>query len=280
MLQFYDKHLLLSALALAALGGTATATVADRETEPIGCDLSDGYASDVGAYLDEASACLAATESADVRAVDARIRALTERQRARYDMVPLAARDSLDAAARAHAMDMAARGYADHLSPEGLDHMARVRRLDRTGLYGAMGANITIVPAGTDPIAAFNALISDPVNAENLTREVFTHTGLGVAKAADGSLYIVQVLAQLDGELTTPAPVSLAQSVRLTADFTDPRFVHTGWRLEDGNSVRLASGSTKGISPRRMLEDTGLIEVEARLGTEIYALQGPALSLR
>ncbi|MCI4644674.1 MAG: CAP domain-containing protein [Hyphomonadaceae bacterium] len=280
MLQFYDKPFILSALALAALGGAAQATTADRETEPIACDLSNGFASNVEAYLGESTACLSALEADEVTAVDTRIRALTERHRARYNMDPLAQRTSLDAAARAHAMDMAARGYADHVSPEGLDHLDRVRRLDRAGLYGAMGANITIVPAGTDPIDAFNALISDPVNAENLTRGVFTHAGLGVAQADNGDLYIVQVLAQLDGELNRPAPLSLAHSVRLNANFANARFEHTGWRVETGDAVRLASGGTRGISSRRLEGETGLIEIDARLGTEVFALRGPAISLQ
>ena len=279
MLQFYDKKMILSALAVAALAGSASATAADRETEPIACDLSDGYASSVDAYVGEATSCLATAETGDVAAVDARIRALTERHRARNNMAPLADRVSLNEAARAHAMDMAVRSYAAHVSPEGLNHMDRVRRLDRTGLYGAMGANITIVPAGTDPIDAFNALISDPVNAQNLTREVFTHSGIGVAKAEDGRLYIVQVLAQLDGELNQPAPITLARSVRVSAEFADTRFEQTGWRLESGDAVRLASGGTSGISARSLPAETGLIEINARLGTEVYALQGPALRL-
>lgn len=279
MLQFYDRPLILSALALAALAGAASATTAERETEPIACNLSDGFATGVDAYVGETTSCLASAETGDVAAVDARIRALTERHRARYDMPPLDERVALNEAARAHAMDMAARAYAAHMSPEGLNHLDRVRRLDRTGLYGAMGANITIVPAGTDPVDAFNALISDPVNAENLTRNVFTHAGLGVAKSEDGSLYIVQILAQLDGELNEPAPMALARSVRVSAAFADTRFEQTGWRLETGDAVRLASGGTSGISARRLPAETGLIEIDARLGTEVYALQGPALSL-
>lgn len=282
MLQFYDKHLTLSVLALAALTGPALADTAPAtgSASATPCTLEDGLSTSPRAFASEASACLERAESETETAVAARIDALTDYRRARFNMAPLEHRASFDAAARLHALDMAERGYAAHQSPEGLNHLDRVRRLDRTVLIGASGANVTIVPAGTEPVDAFNALVSDPVNAANLTRDAFTHAGVGVAESADGQVYIVQVFAQVDGELAEPLAYALAASQPVAATFVDARFEQAGWRLSIPETGASARGFGDALGQRRLGEGTAYLAIEAELGNRIYELSGPAVEVR
>ncbi|MEO0785921.1 MAG: CAP domain-containing protein [Pseudomonadota bacterium] len=264
---------LVSALALAALGLPAHAAVASTSDA---CSLQDGYASSPAAFSEEVDACIAAKGQASSIAAETQIAALSERHRAQYGLDPLPVRQSLKTAARAHAMDMAARGYASHVSPEGLNHLDRLRRLDRTALFGATGANIAILDPGTDAIAAFNAIISDEVNAENLRRTGFSHMGVGVASAPDGRIFVVQLFAKVDALLDTPMPhmVSAPQS-------TSSHFVDTDFRADDlwltskDGSAHVAHD----IVPARHTSGEAAIEMEARLGTATFTLHGPVVTI-
>lgn len=278
MLQFYDKPFAATVLALAALAAPAMADVA--EATPSVCDLSDGYAAGVVGFTEEAEACLATHDSQAHAETRARIDALTERHRARFNLEPLKTRASLDQAATAHALDMAARDYAAHRDEFGRSHSERLRMLDRTLLVGASGANIAIVPAGTDAVDMFNALIADPVNAQNLTRDVFTHAGLGLAEGADGRIYIVQVFAQVDGELNEALPLTLPSLAAVEARFIDPRFEQAGWRLETADGTALSRGAGETIARRTLAAETAYLNIEATLGTETYRLAGPAIEAR
>ncbi len=276
MLQFYDKYWTLSVLALAALTVPANAEPAASD----GCELSDGYARELPAFMAEADACLAREVTAPAKATAERIAVLTERLRAKAGLAAFATRDSLDRAARAHALDMAARGYVAHSDPEGRNHLDRLRALDRTLLVGATGANVAVVPKSYGPIDAFNALIEDEVNRENLTRSSFTHAGVGVAEGPD-ALYLVQVFAQVDGELETPLPLRLPALASVKAELLNPRFEPEAWRLEasDGRPVRRGLGTT--ILARNGGPDADgpyYLEIDARLGTAVYALNGPMVS--
>ena len=278
MLQFYDKTLAASVLALAALAAPVSADVA--ESAAPACDLSDGYALGVIDFTEEAEACLAEHKHGAHAETHAGVMALTERHRARFNLEGFETRATLDQAALAHAMDMAARGYAAHADGFGRSHSERLRMFDRTLLVGASGANITIVPTGTDPVDVFNALISDPVNAANLTRDVFTHAGLGMAESADGRTYVVQVFAQVDGELETALPLTLSNLADVEASFIDPRFSQAGWRLETADGVALRRGSGETIAARALDGVTAYLDIEATLGTQTYHLSGPAVETR
>lgn len=278
MLQFYDKAFAASVLALAALAAPVSADVADSASSA--CDLSDGYASGVIGFTAEAEACLAQHQHDAHAETHAGVMALTERHRARFNLDGFETRATLDMAATAHAMDMAARGYAAHADELGRSHSERLRMFDRTLLVGASGANITIVPAGTDPVDVFNALISDPVNAANLTRDVFTHAGLGMAESADGRTYVVQVFAQVDGELDTALPLTLSNLADVEASFIDPRFSQAGWRLETADGVALRRGNGERIAARALDGVTAYLDIEATLGTQTYQLSGPAVEAR
>lgn len=275
MLQIYDKALLTSALALAVL---ASPSLADTDDPASGaaavCDLSDGYSASALAFAHEATACVAA--DAGTTEIAATLIALTDRAREKNGMAPLASRDSLGAAATAHAMDMAARGYASHSDTQGLGHADRVRILDRSAIFGAMGANVTVVDARLDGIAIHNALMADPVNAENMARGAFTHGGVGMAEA-NGERYIVQLFAQIDGELETPLPVALPRVAGFDVAFADDGFDLAGWRLEDNAGLRVRSGTINRFQRRG--EETGQLSlaIEAVRDNQVHTLKGPIM---
>jgi len=274
MLQFYDKTWSVSVLAFAALTLPISAS-ATTQSAPGNCDLSNGYEGRLAEQVSEMEACLERAEDSHTE-VSERISVLSARYRDKTVMRPLERHSSLDRAARAHALDMAERTYVSHSDPEGRGHLERVRLLDRTLILGVSGANMSVVDANAEPIDAFNALISDPVNRENLLRETFTHMGIGMAEA-DGRLYIVQLFAQVDGQLERLLPLEVSDRAAIKADFTDPKFEQAGWRLTTAGGEVLARGLGKVVSTRDLTGEAAYLEIEALRGETTYRLRGPAL---
>ncbi len=271
MLQFYDKTWAVSVLAFAALAAPVSLAHGAPEDS---CDLSNGYALNADAFDAEAKACLAATTR--LADVEDRIRALSDRQRAKAGMAPLKTRAALNDAARLHALDMAARGYTKHSDLEGRSHLQRVRMLDRTLLVGAFGANVAAIP-GEDSIDAFNALIGDSANRRNLVRDEFSHLGVGAA-ASDGMLYVVQLFAQADGELRRALPFALTDRSALKAEFADAGFTPIGWRLENAEGRTLAQGRGDRLHRRMDIDEPAYLEVAVSRDLQTYYLKGPMVA--
>lgn len=276
MLQKYDKLLASSALALAALAGTA---IADTAGDAPACDLSQGYANSATGFTAQLESCLTDQSTTIHRGdVEAGVLALTQRHRSQLGIEELGTRPSLDQAAQAHALDMAARGYAAHSDPEGRGHMHRVRTLDRSVLIGAAGANIAVGGLDNGP-DAFNALIADTVNRDNLSRDIFSHVGVGAAEAEDGTIYVVQLFAQIDGELKAPLPVASTQTADLRASFVDSGFEHVGWSLTDEAGRLLDRGYGARLSASLDAAESAFLNIDvARHGGDTYSLKGPRIS--
>lgn len=239
MLQIRYRFMSLSALALATLTLPAAAVST--------CDLADGLSLDPAVFNQEVSACYdSQSDSKSNARLEGQLIDATDRIRADDSKASLTPLASLEQAARIHAMDMAARDYAGHADPEGRGHLERVRMLDRTVLIGAAGANIAIVE-GTqhDAGAVFDALRRDPVNASNMTRSAFTHTGVGIAEA-NGRTYIVQLFARVDGRLETPMPVHVTGNDNIRATFEEAGLQPVAWRLTSpaGDTIARGYGST------------------------------------
>lgn len=186
----------ISALAFAALGLTASA-----EQE---CDLSDGLALQPAAFQMEAAACFRGVEGArsDI-SMESEILRLAAEARSDTGRAALDNLSTLNDAARIHAFDMAVRGYIAHEDPEGRGHLDRVALLDRSHLMGAFGANIAVIDDSATPEQAFGALMSDPVNADNLVRSAFDHWGIAAVRA-NGRIYLVQLFSSVEGRLDDP----------------------------------------------------------------------------
>jgi uncharacterized protein YkwD len=106
--------------------------------------------------------------------------------------IALARRADLDRVARAHSADMAARGYLAHESPEGLSPVDRIER------GGVSGFTLAGENAGqtnrADPVREIlEGWQRSPSHRTNLLAPAFNATGVGVARAADGTLYFTQV---------------------------------------------------------------------------------------
>lgn len=276
MLQKYDKLLATTALAIAALAGPA---IADVSGDLPACDLSEGYANSAVGFSAQLESCLADQSNTVHRGdVEANVLALTQRHRSRLGIDELQTRDSLHQAAQAHALDMAARSYAAHKDPEGRGHLHRVRTLDRSVLIGSAGANIAAGQLDSDT-DAFDALTADPVNRDNLSRDAFSHVGVGAAQAPNGTVYVVQLFAQIDGELETPIPAALGPGAKLDASFVDTGFEHVGWSLTDEAGRLLDRGYGERVTATLDAAQSAFINVDvARHGGDTYSLKGPRVT--
>ena len=105
------------------------------------------------------------------------------------------ARDgALDGVAREHAQDMATRGYLAHETPEGLNPPARIARAGITGITLA-GENVGVTSRLDPNREIVGAWMQSPAHRDNVLAPAFNTTGIGIARAADGSLYYTQLYA-------------------------------------------------------------------------------------
>jgi uncharacterized protein YkwD len=271
MLRHTYKILSVSALALAALSGPSFAE-ADAA-----CDLSNGYAIAPSAFQQEANACLKDASGAEADAIMAdKLLRLASAQRASEGGSELQMLNSLNEAARLHALDMAVRGYASHEDLEGRSHLDRVRMMERSALIGAFGANIVIVKAGTSAEDVQKVIMADEVNAANLTRNEFDHMG-AAAVEANGVLYVVELFARVDGQLNTPVPMVAAPRTNLAANYND-NFRPVGWSVVSASGETLMRGIGSKLPASVPEISEGFLQMDVEHGNSIYTLRGPAIS--
>lgn len=115
------------------------------------------------------------------------------RVRAAHDLKDLKWDDDLAGAARAHALNMAARRFFSHVDPL----LGGFRtRLVKHGIQPMIGAeNIFTEEGYKEPVPqAVKEWMASPGHRQNILGS-FTHTGTGVAVAADGKRYFVQIFS-------------------------------------------------------------------------------------
>lgn len=102
----------------------------------------------------------------------------------------------LAAVARAHSEEMAANGYFSHKGMDGRSPSARVS--DAGIRWRVQGENIA---KAADPTQAEGMFMDEPKfqpnHRGNILKPDYNRVGIGIAKAADGSLYITQEFAQI-----------------------------------------------------------------------------------
>jgi uncharacterized protein YkwD len=108
---------------------------------------------------------------------------------------PLTWDSRLAAVARAHSEQMAATGSFSHIEADGSSPMMRV---SNAGIrWRAVGENIA---KAADPAQAEALFMEEPKFSQNhrgtILNPAYNHIGIGMARAADGSLYITQEFAQ------------------------------------------------------------------------------------
>jgi uncharacterized protein YkwD len=115
--------------------------------------------------------------------------------------------EELAAAARAHAGDLAARNYVEHLSPEGFDPSHRFWLLGRTTI-GSPSENIAYHRGLGPPAPAEELLLrwkNSPGHWRNLLRPSHTHAAYGVVRGRD-RVWMVGLYARPVASLAEPRP--------------------------------------------------------------------------
>ena len=131
--------------------------------------------------------------TAGMSAQESDILRLVNDERRRAGEAPLRSSERLTLAARGHSYDMALHHYFGHNGSAGETPAARVRGVGVD--YTKLGENVFVEPGKkSDNLAeqALNDWMAAPAHRANILSPDFTITGVGVARAADGTAYITQ----------------------------------------------------------------------------------------
>lgn len=144
------------------------------------------------AFSDGAPPQARAPADGELAALEQALHAAVNAYRKEHHLVALVRRPELDGVARGHSDDMATRRYLSHASPEGVDWVGRLGRAGVEG-FAMAGENVGLTsrPSPNDEI--LQGWIRSPVHRENLVAPAYNATGLGVARAGDGTLYYTQL---------------------------------------------------------------------------------------
>ena len=112
--------------------------------------------------------------------------------RRRAGLIPLRRDPAIDRVARAHSADMVARGYFAHETPEGLTPPDRLRQGGVSGITPA-GENVGLTNRADPTREIVAGWLASPVHRQNLLAPMFNATGIGIARAADGTLFYTQL---------------------------------------------------------------------------------------
>ncbi|MEV0642745.1 CAP domain-containing protein [Streptomyces sp. NPDC050619] len=114
---------------------------------------------------------------------------LTNRERARAGLRPLATDPPLSAAAQAYSADMAARAFYSHTSPEGTQPWDRAAAAGST--RRSIGENIAC--GQRSPAEVVDGWMNSPGHRANILKPDFTHIGVGFAGGGPAGTYWTQL---------------------------------------------------------------------------------------
>lgn len=118
---------------------------------------------------------------------------LINAERQRRGLHPLVMDGSLTRIARQHSDDMARGGYLSHTDRQGLDLRGRAQVLGLRN-WKAIAENIAYNQGYSDPTAfAVERWMISQQHRENVLNDEYTHAGVGVVRASDGTYYFTQV---------------------------------------------------------------------------------------
>lgn len=112
--------------------------------------------------------------------------------RSERHLVALSRRPELDAVALAHSRDMVTRRYLSHDNPDGENPLDRLVRAGVEG-FSLAAENLGVTDRPEPNREILHAWIASPVHRENLFSPPFNATGIGIARAPNGSLVYTQV---------------------------------------------------------------------------------------
>jgi uncharacterized protein YkwD len=113
----------------------------------------------------------------EVLTQEAAVVTLVNQERAKAGCQPLRMDDRLTAAARGHSADMAARGYFDHTTPEGVSFADRITKAG----YRWMAAAENIAKGQRDPASVMNSWMNSPGHRTNILNCGYKDIGVGLA---------------------------------------------------------------------------------------------------
>jgi uncharacterized protein YkwD len=107
-------------------------------------------------------------------------------------LMPLSRSRALDAVARGHSLDMVNRSYVAHESPEGANAMHRLERARVEG-FSLAAENIGATNRAGPNREIVSSWLASPIHRTNLLAPAFNATGIGIARASDGTLIYTQL---------------------------------------------------------------------------------------
>jgi uncharacterized protein YkwD len=117
------------------------------------------------------------------------------RVRTEHKLIELAPSHDLARVARAHAEDMARRGYLSHVNPEGANPLDRAQAAGLTG-FRLLAENIGATSVNGDRLQIIvDEWLRSRNHRENLLNPAFNTTGLAVVEASGGQTIIVELYA-------------------------------------------------------------------------------------
>ncbi|MET7476081.1 CAP domain-containing protein [Streptomyces sp. NPDC005648] len=126
---------------------------------------------------------------ADLARTAAEVVGLTNRERARAGLRPLATDPRLSTAAQAYSTDMAVRAFYSHTSPEG------TQPWDRAAAAGARHRSVgeNIACGQRSPAEVVDGWMNSPGHRANILKPDFTHIGVGFAGGGPAGTYWTQL---------------------------------------------------------------------------------------
>ncbi len=98
----------------------------------------------------------------------------------------------LDAVARAHSQDMVKRRYLSHQNPEGDNWVVRMQKAGIKG-FAMAGENVGQTNKPRPNHEILSGWIHSPDHLQNLVARPYNTTGIGIAKAPDGTFVYTQL---------------------------------------------------------------------------------------
>ena len=139
-------------------------------------------------------AAVRAPSASNSSSLERRAFELINAERRAGGQAPLAWDDELCRMARQHSEEMARQNFFSHEGPSG-DMVDRARAMGIRG-WRALGENIAYNQGFDDPAAfAVERWMGSAKHRANILSGMFTRSGLGISRAADGRIFFTQVFA-------------------------------------------------------------------------------------
>ena len=226
------------------------------------------------------STCHPTAPPLNLSALEAEIHQRTNQLRKEQQLTPLQSLDMLSTLARAHSEDMSARGFFEHVNPDGLAPHDRLSYGLPEVINMYSGENLAKHSQDDFDTSALatelmRLWIASPDHRAQLTTPEFRHLGVGVFQDEAGIVYVTQTFATLVAQLTEPIPDKVRANTPFRLSFTFleafdreelSAFLHTSHgfaRIEGPYGVYYKG---KGPVPIQWLDNT---HFEVRIPTEL-----------